>query len=211
MKTNSWMTIGVVIASFTLASCQAVPTKDLSRKESYNIPKVMIEPLADTDNDSVPDIIDNCPNTPKGVVTEEYGCPLTTIGTGLQMEYRAFFAKGSSELTSKYQVELDKVAARMKEYDNAIFKIEAHISEDEINKELNSLPKNRALIIKNHLLLKHGIESNRLMTLNCETKAPIAPNNTEEGRAFNRRVYGLLTELDNDYPINLKAGICVEF
>ena len=49
------------------------------------------------------------------------------------------------------------------------------------------------------------------MTLNCETKAPIAPNNTEEGRAFNRRVYGLLTEPDNDYPINLKTGICVEF
>ena len=83
MKTNSWMAIGVVIASFTLASCQAVPTKDLSRKESYNIPKVMIEPLADTDNDGVPDIIDNCPNTPKSVVTDEYGCPLATIGTGL--------------------------------------------------------------------------------------------------------------------------------
>ena len=99
----------------------------------------------------------------------------------------------------------------MKEYDTAIFKIEGHVSEDEINKELNSLPKNRALIIKSHLLLKHGIESNRLMTLNCETKAPIAPNNTEEGRAFNRRVYGLLTEPDNDYPINLKDGICVEF
>jgi OOP family OmpA-OmpF porin len=127
------------------------------------------------------------------------------------MEYRAFFAKGSSELTSKYQVELDKVAARMKEYDSAIFKIEAHISEDEINKELSSLPKNRALIIQNYLLLKHSIESSRLMTLNCDARAPIAPNDTEEGRAFNRRVYGLLTEPDSDYPINLKDGICVEF
>ena len=111
MKNNSWMTIGVVIASFTLTSCQFVPTKGLIHKESYNTPKVMIEPHADTDSDGVPDIIDNCPNTPKDVVMDEYGCPLTTIGTGLQMEYRAFFAKGSSELTSKYQVELDKVAA----------------------------------------------------------------------------------------------------
>ena len=49
------------------------------------------------------------------------------------------------------------------------------------------------------------------MTLNCDAKAPIAPNDTEEGRSFNRRVYGLLTEPDNDYPSNLKAGICVEF
>lgn len=211
MKTKLWMTIRVVIASFMLTSCQSVPTKGLIHKESYNIPKVMIEPHADTDNDGVPDIIDNCPNTPEGVKVDPYGCPLTTIGTGLQMEYRAFFAKGSSELTSKYQAELDKVAARMKEYDTAIFKIEAHISEDEINKELSSLPKNRALIIKNYLLLKHSIESSRLMTLNCDAKAPIAPNETEEGRAFNRRVYGLLTEPDSDYPINLKDGICVEF
>ena len=211
MKNKSWMMIGVVIASFMLASCQPVPTKKLIYKDSYNTPRVLIEPLADTDNDGVPDIIDNCPKTHNDVVTDEYGCPLTTIGTGLQMEYRAFFAKGSSELTSKYQVELDKVAARMKEYDTAIFKIEAHTSGDEINKELSSLPKNRALIIKNHLLLKHGIESNRLMTSNCDAKAPIAPNDTEEGRSFNRRIYGLLTEPDNDYPINLKAGICIEF
>ena len=211
MKTKLWMTIRVVIASFMLTSCQSVPTKGLIHKESYNIPKVMIEPHADTDNDGVPDIIDNCPNTPEGVKVDPYGCPLTTIGTGLQMEYRAFFAKGSSELTSKYQAELDKVAARMKEYDTAIFKIEAHISEDEINKELSSLPKNRALIIKNYLLLKHSIESSRLMTLNCDARAPIAPNETEEGRAFNRRIYGLLTEPDSDYPINLKDGICVEF
>ena len=210
MKINSWMMIGV-IASFMLTSCQTVPTKDLIHKESYNTPKVMIEPHADTDNDGVPDIIDNCPNTPEGVKVDPYGCPLITIGTGLQMEYRAFFAKGSSELTSKYQVELDKVAARMKEYDTAIFKIEAHISEDEIHKKLGSLPKNRALIIKNYLLLKHGIESSRLMTLNCDARAPIALNDTEEGRAFNRRVYGLLTEPDSDYPINLKDGICVEF
>ena len=210
MKNKSWMMIGV-IAGFMLTSCQTVPTKGLIHKESYNIPKVMIEPHADTDNNGVPDIIDNCPNTPEGVKVDPYGCPLTTIGTGLQMEYRAFFAKGSSELTSKYQAELDKVAARMKEYDTAIFKIEAHISEDEINKELSSLPKNRALIIKNYLLLKHSIESSRLMTLNCDARAPIAPNETEEGRAFNRRVYGLLTEPDSDYPINLKDGICVEF
>ncbi|WP_201612039.1 OmpA family protein [Psychrobacter immobilis] len=211
MKTNSWMMIGVVIASFMLTSCQSIPTKGSIHKESYNIPKVMIEPHVDTDSDGVPDIIDNCPNTPEGVKVDPYGCPLTTIGTGLQMEYRAFFAKGSSELTSKYQAELDKVAARMKEYDTAIFKIEAHISEDEIHKELSSLPKNRALIIKNYLLLKHGIESSRLMSLNCDARAPIAPNDTEEGRAFNRRVYGLLTEPDSDYPINLKDGICVEF
>ena len=211
MKTQSWMAIAIVIASFILASCQSTPKNNTIDKKADNTPKVLIELLADTDNDGVPDDLDQCPATPRNVVTDERGCPFTMPGIGLKMEYRAFFAKGSSELTSKYHVELDKVAARMKEYDIAIFKIEAHASEDEINKRLPSLPKNRALMVKNYLLLKHNIEPSRLTTLNCEARAPIAPNDTDEGRSFNRRVYGLLTEPDNEYPINLKNGICVKF
>ena len=66
-------------------------------------------------------------------------------------------------------------------------------------------------MVKNYLLLKHNIEPSRLTPLNCEARAPIAPNDTDEGRSFNRRVYGLLTEPDNEYPINLKNGICVKF
>ena len=202
----------LLTASISLIGCQTteiLPPKTTAEVNYVDMPTLPIS--LDSDGDGVPDESDECPNTPENVVVDGRGCPLTTIGTGLQMEYRAFFAKGSSELTSKYQVELDKIAARMKEYDTAIFKIEAHISEDEINKELSSLPKNRALIIKNYLLLKYGTESSRLMTLNCEARAPIAPNDTDEGRSFNRRVYGLLTEPDNEYPINLKDGICVEF
>ena len=199
----------LIIASASIITACQTPASHNQTTKIIAMPTVVVN--LDSDGDGVPDELDQCPGTPENVVIDERGCPFTTIGTGLQMEYRAFFAKGSSEITSKYQVELDKVAARMKEYDIAIFKIEAHISEDEINKESNSLPKNRARIIKNYLLLKHGIESDRLMTLNCDAKAPIAPNDTEEGQSFNRRVYGLLTEPDNDYPSNLKAGICVEF
>ncbi|MBE0444786.1 MAG: OmpA family protein [Psychrobacter sp.] len=211
MNVKLWTIASIMISALALTGCQ---TADLSKQKSktINMPTVMVS--LDSDGDGVPDELDQCPNTKmKGnVVVDDRGCHLIMgPDMSLKMEYRAFFAKGSSELTSKYQVELDKVAARMKEYDTAIFKIEAHISEDENNKELSSLPKNRALIIKNYLLLKHGIESSRLMTLNCEARAPIAPNDTDEGRSFNRRVYGLLTEPDNEYPINLKDGICVKF
>jgi len=199
----------VLISVLTLSACQ---TADLSKQTSQTIkmPNITVS----LDSDGVPDELDQCPNTKmKGnVVVDDRGCHLIMgPDMNLKMEYRAFFAKGSSELIPKYKVELDKVAARMKEYDTAIFKIEAHASEDEINKELSSLPKNRALMIKNYLLLKHGIASSRLMALNCEARAPIAPNDMDEGRSFNRRVYGLLTEPDNEYPINLKNGICVKF
>lgn len=208
MNVKLWTIAPIMIGALGLTGCQ---TADVSKQTSptVNIPTVVVN--LDSDGDGVPDDLDQCPATPRNVVTDERGCPFTMPGIGLKMEYRAFFAKGSSELTSKYHVELDKVAARMKEYDTAIFKIEAHASEDEINKELSSLPKNRALMVKNYLLLKHGIASSRLMALNCEARAPIAPNDMDEGRSFNRRVYGLLTEPDNEYPINLKNGICVKF
>lgn len=208
MNVKLWTIAPIMIGALGLTGCQ---TADVSKQTSptVNIPTVVVN--LDSDGDGVPDDLDRCPATPRNVVTDESGCPFTMPGIDLKMEYRAFFAKGSSELSKEYQLELDKVAARMKEYDTAIFKIEAHASEDEINKKLPSLPKNRALMVKNYLLLKHGIASNRLMTLNCEARAPIAPNDTEEGRSFNRRVYGLLTEPDNEYPINLKNGICIEF
>ena len=99
MKTKSWMTIGVVIASFTLASCQSTPVTTVTDKKVYIAPKVMIEPLADTDNDGVPEIIDNCPNTPEGVITDEYGCPIAvSLIDYITMELQVFFERDSNEL-----------------------------------------------------------------------------------------------------------------
>lgn len=199
-----------------LTGCQ---TADLSKQTSktINMPTVVVN--VDSDGDGVPDELDQCPNTKmeSNIVVDDRGCHLIMgPDMSLKIEYRAFFAKGSSELLPKYQAELDKVSEIMNTHTTSTMRIEGGISENEIDDgdpiaKSNTLAKNRALMVKNYLLLKHGIEPSRLMTLNCDARAPIAPNETEEGRAFNRRVYGLLTEPDSDYPINLKDGICVEF
>ena len=199
-----------------LTGCQ---TADLSKQTSktINMPTVVVN--VDSDGDGVPDELDQCPNTKmeSNIVVDDRGCHLTMgPDMSLKIEYRAFFAKGSSELLPKYQAELDKVSEIMNTHTTSTMRIEGGISENEIDDgdpiaKSNTLAKNRALMVKNYLLLKHGIEPSRLTTLNCDARAPIAPNDTEEGRAFNRRVYGLLTEPDSDYPINLKDGTCVEF
>lgn len=206
----------MMIGALALTGCQ---TADLSKQTSQtiNMPTVVVN--VDSDGDGVPDEFDQCPNTKmeSNVVVDDRGCHLIMgPDMSLKIEYRAFFAKGSSELLPKYQSELDKVSEIMNTHTTSTMRIEGGISENEIDDgdsiaKSNTLAKNRALMVKNYLLLKHGIEPSRLTTLNCDAKAPIAPNDTEEGRAFNRRVYGLLTEPDSDYPINLKDGICVEF
>lgn len=211
-----------IISALTLSACQ---TADLSKQATQTIDIPVVEVILDSDGDGVPDELDQCPATPYNVVVDERGCHLIMgPDMSLKMEYRAFFAKGSSELSPKYQVELDKVGEIMNTHNTATMRIEGGISENEIDDDdgdgdsiarSNNLAKNRALIVKNYLLLKHGIEPSRLTTLNCEARAPIAPNDTEEGRTVNRRIYGVVTKPEeqegNDYPSNLKAGTCVEF
>lgn len=210
----------VLISVLTLSACQ---THDLSNQkaQTINLPIILIN--LDSDGDGVPDDLDQCPNTTENVVVDERGCPEITslIGMPPMMEYRAFFTKDSSELLPQYHDELDRVAEQMNNYDTATMKIEAHVSKDEVNKastsmlQSNSLAKNRALIVKNYLILNHKIESSRLTTLDCGIKGSIAPSDTEEGRSMNRRVYSLVTDLKNHkanyYQSDLGSNRCIEF
>ena len=210
----------VLISALTLSACQtgSVDTnkpKPISQStNSYENIIVPLPDIPDSDGDGVLDELDQCPATPYNVVIDEKGCPLTGVGVGLKMEYRAFFAKDSSELLPKHQVELDKIAAKMNEYSAATFRIEANASEDEVNGTLNALTKNRALMVKNYLLLKHSIADNRLTTADCGAKAPIASSDTKDV-VLNRRVYGLLTEPEDDKVSQdlsgSGSGTCVVF
>ena len=190
----------ISISALTLSACQ---TADLSKQTSQNtnMPTVVVN--LDRDGDGVPDDIDMCPGTPMNIVTDERGCPFTGMGIGLKMEYRAFFAKGSSELSPEYQLELDKVAAKLQEYYTATMRIEGHASTDEIGEtsvsssQLNSLSRNRALIVKNYLIMQHQIDPNRLSTFSFGAEQPIASSDTEEGKSMNRRGYGITTELED--------------
>ncbi len=216
MKFQLRNTLLILVSTLLLSACQTntiVPSKNISQDE--NISKIKADiPDLDSDGDGIFDYEDMCPATPENMVVDERGCPFAPIGTGLKMEYRAFFAKGSSELVAKYQMELDKVAAKMNEYDKSTFRIEGSTSEDEMIKGLNSLAKNRALMVKSYLLSKHSIDAKRFITSSCDARAPIAPSDSEDV-FLNRRVYGVLTEPEAEsnypHPDDSIPKTCVEF
>ncbi|WP_367106793.1 OmpA family protein [uncultured Psychrobacter sp.] len=201
MKNPTYAITLICLSVLTLSACQtsmrkSVPINQIS--QTTDVPIVAIS--LDNDGDGVLDNSDQCPATPVNIVVDERGCPFAPIGVGLKMEYRAFFAKGSSELSKEYQLELDKVANKLQEYETSTMRIEGHAAADEINETSNatlrpdSLSNNRAIIVKNYLIMQHQIDPDRLSTFSYGTERPIASSDTEEGKSMNRRVYGIAME-----------------
>ena len=158
-------------------------------------PVVVIESDLDSDGDGVPDSIDACPGTPMNVVVDERGCPVQVdIEDTLKMELRVFFDNDKSAIKNQYKPEIAKVAEKMREYPNSVASIEGHASKTGPSAAYNQrLSEARAVAVKSMLTNEFGIAPNRLSTVGYGYDRPIADNNTEEGRAMNRRVFAIIT------------------
>lgn len=222
MKNRLW-TMMLVFSSFLmLTACQNSmqnPTSTNQIGQLVDIPVATVS--VDSDGDGVNDELDMCPNTQQSAVVDYRGCHFTTgPEIGLKMEIRIFFAQGSSDLLPKYQPELDLIAEKLHEFDTATMLVNGNIAENEIDgnsltAKSNTLAKNRAMIVKSYLITQHQIAPERITTFDCSARAPIAPNDTQEHRHMNRRVYGLVTRSDEDiyktYQKYSKTDQCVEF
>lgn len=158
-------------------------------------PVVVVESDLDSDGDGVPDSIDACPGTPMNVVVDERGCPVQVdIEDTLKMELRVFFDNDKSTIKNQYKPEIAKVAEKMREYPNSVASIEGHASKTGPSAAYNQrLSEARAVAVKSMLTNEFGIAPNRLSTVGYGYDRPIADNNTEEGRAMNRRVFAIIT------------------
>ena len=195
MNVKLWTIAPMMIGALALTGCQ---TADLSKQTSQTIKMPTVVINSDSDGDGVPDKLDQCPATPFNVIVDDRGCPFTMPGVGLKMEYRAFFDKDSSELLPKYQAELDKVGMKLQEYKTATILIEGHNSRTEVDSasidEANALAQDRANKVKNYLISKYNIASERITATEYGARRPIAPSDSEEGNMLNRRVYAIASE-----------------
>ena len=182
-----------VVLGGHLAPTVAVPP--MKEPLVYTAPVVVVESDLDSDGDGVPDSIDACPGTPMNVVVDERGCPVPVdITDELKMELRVFFDNDKSTIKNQYKPEIAKVAEKMREYPNSTARVEGHASKTGPSARYNQrLSEARAVAVKSMLTNEFGIEPNRLSTVGYGYDQPIADNNTEEGRAMNRRVYAIIT------------------
>ncbi|MGP5504193.1 OmpA family protein [Psychrobacter celer] len=183
-----------VVLGGHLAPTVAVPP--MQEPVVDNTPVVVVDDLdSDSDGDGVPDSIDACPDTPMNVVVDERGCPVPVdITDELKMELRVFFDNDKSTIKNQYKPEIAKVAEKMREYPNSTARVEGHASKTGPSARYNQrLSEARAVAVKSMLTNEFGIAPNRLTTVGYGYNNPIAPNDTEEGRAMNRRVYAIIT------------------
>ncbi|MBE0406802.1 OmpA family protein [Psychrobacter sp. AOP22-C1-22] len=131
----------------------------------------------DSDGDGVLDAIDECPETPPNVVVDAKGCKIIIEGgDALEMEFRGFFLPMSSQLPDIYDTEFIKMAEKINEYPEASVFVFGHAATNEIDEDavatfgFGSLSRNRALSIKNTLVLQHHIDAKRIRTYECSNK-----------------------------------------
>lgn len=154
----------------------------------------------DSDLDGVPDYLDKCPNTEHGVIVDFSGCPVVKKdeykNEGLKKEETkrevvltaaTSFEFGKTNLLPSAYARLDQLVIEMKEFPNSEWMIEGHT--DNIGSEAMNefISLERAKSVLNYFISK-GISKTRFTITGMGEKNPIADNNTEKGRAKNRRV-----------------------
>ncbi len=194
---NSW-TQGKALAGLEVTlGGRLAPVVPVAPQVEPVAPVVIDDVVVDSDGDGVPDHLDACPGTPPNTVVDARGCPVqVNLVEELRQELRVFFDRDKSVIRPQYREEVAKVAAQMREFPSATAVIEGHASRDSArsNARYNQrLSEARANAVKSMLSNEFGIAPNRLNAVGYGFDRPIAPNDTDEGRAMNRRVEAVIT------------------
>ncbi|WP_306639495.1 OmpA family protein [Sanyastnella coralliicola] len=142
----------------------------------------------DKDRDGVKNAVDLCPQVP-GLIAND-GCPDVSAGDKEVMRRAMeglFFETGSAVIKSESYNVLDKVAEIMAIHPEYALSIEGHTDNtgsDEVNQRLST---ERASAARAYLIEK-GVDEGRIYATGYGSTRPKVSNDTDEGRATNRRV-----------------------
>ena len=144
----------------------------------------------DSDGDGVPDSLDKCPGTPRGVPVDKTGCPIKGIevmGDEWMVRGKVLFALNKATIRPEAAEVLLKVAGFLKKNPQYAVEIQGNTDNTGAMAWNMQLSQMRADAVKAYLV-SNGVAGGMLTTKAFGPNEPIAPNNTAEGRAKNRRV-----------------------
>jgi OOP family OmpA-OmpF porin len=132
---------------------------------------------SDTDADGVRDDKDECPGTPGGIMTDGRGC---WVVVGLD------FAFDSAKIESRHEEHLGDIVRVLSENPGIKLRIDGHTDSKGSEAYNETLSQRRADSVRAYLMNK-GVGGDRLQTQGFGESRPAASNDSDEGRAKNRR------------------------
>ncbi|OHX34433.1 flagellar motor protein MotB [Methylomonas sp. LWB] len=132
----------------------------------------------DDDKDGVNNCADKCPDTPKGAIVDKDGC----------WAFRGvLFDFDKSDIKSKYHPLIQNAVEVMKLNPGLTVEIQGHTDSYGSDAYNEKLSQRRANAVRNELI-KQGVDGKRLTAEGFGESQPVDTNETDEGRAYNRRV-----------------------
>ncbi|NOQ77701.1 MAG: OmpA family protein, partial [Methylococcaceae bacterium] len=139
----------------------------------------------DADGDGVLDSKDKCPNTPKGAIVDKDGC---WAFHGVLFDYDKASIKAGYEGIFSNAIQVLQLNPQL------TVEIQGHTDSRGSETYNQSLSEQRAISVK-RLLMNNGIAGSRLTTKGFGESNPVESNETEAGRAHNRRVVYKRTDM----------------
>lgn len=139
----------------------------------------------DDDEDGVANVYDQCPNTPRGKKVNGFGCQ---VEEKIQMKLTVNFDYDKDDIKPQYYKQLNKVARLMARNPKAKLLIEGHTDSTGNFKYNMDLSRRRAESIRTFLVGGGLVEGKRVSAKGFGPTQPVATNNTDAGRAKNRRI-----------------------
>ncbi|HWK51787.1 MAG TPA: OmpA family protein [Steroidobacter sp.] len=120
---------------------------------------------------------------------EGTGVSVTRMGDNitLNMPSSITFATNSADLNGQFYNALGGVAMVLKEYNKTVIEVAGHTDSTGSDQYNQQLSERRAASVANYLV-GQGITQQRLLTVGAGESRPVASNDSEAGRAQNRRV-----------------------
>ena len=143
-----------------------------------------LKEIIDSDGDGVPDYLDKCPNTPKGMKVDKNGC-------GVCFNFDITFDTNSAKIKPEFLPKIKKFAAFLKSHPEIKAEIQGYT--DNIgNFDYNVILSQKRAKAVYEMLIKLGVNKNQLTWAGYGPNNPVASNETSEGRVKNRRVVARL-------------------
>lgn len=157
-------------------------------------------PAPDADKDGVPDSRDNCPDTPSNYAVDADGCPIP-MEEMARVELMVNFDFDRSEVKSEYFSEIKEVVDFMMQFPDIDIELEGHTDSRGTEVYNIDLSDRRVAAVRQVMIDRFNVQASRVSSRGFGESQPIASNDSDAGRADNRRVMTVIINTVQSYRL----------